>query len=419
MIKNSITLLAALSAVIFTNAQTVVDCSSGRFDTEIFSAVTTSPNRVFGANINSSGTQVQLSLDVYQPTGDTASMRPLIIWAHGGSFVAGTRQDNDIVTLSNRFAKRGYVCASIDYRLGIPFPPTQAGATQAVYRAVQDMKAAVRYFRQDAATANTFKIDPSRIYVGGSSAGAFTALHLAYLDDVSELPVEIDTVALGNLEGNSGNPGYPSTVSGVINLCGAVGNRTWLQPNDEPLCSMHGTTDQTVPYATAIIYLFNVYPLMTVDGSYSINEYADQIGLENSMYTYFGAGHVPYLSNAAYMDTTVRFVSNFLYSQLGCQPSDPNPLPNTFSSSTGMNSPAAVATLEIFPNPSPSYCVIRSSEIIREIIVRDITGRVMLKASADSKEQLLNLELLSDGIYAVEVNGEGFSAVRKLSKSSK
>jgi hypothetical protein len=419
MIKNSIALLVALCAVIFTNAQTVIDCSSGRFDTEVFSAVTSSPNRVFGSNINSSGTQVQLSLDVFEPTGDTASMRPLIIWAHGGSFVTGTRQDADVVALSNSFAKRGYVCASIDYRLGIPFPPDQTGATQAVYRAVQDMKAAVRYFRQDAATTNAFKIDPNRIYVGGSSAGAFTALHLAYLDDVAELPVEIDTVALGNLEGNSGNPGYASTVSGVINLCGALGQRTYMQPGDEPLCSMHGTTDQTVPYGSAIIYLFNVYPLMNVDGSYSINEYADQIGVDNVMYTYYGAGHVPYLANAAYMDTTVRFVSNFLYEQLGCQPSDPNPLPNTFSSSTGMNSPVASVTLELFPNPSQSYCVIRSSEIIREIILRDITGRVVLKAVADSKEQLLNLEQLSDGIYTVEVMGNGFSASKKLSKYSK
>ena len=395
------------------SAQTIIDCTSSRYDTEVFSSVNTSPNRVFGSNFNTSGTLVQLSLDVVEPSGDTAAMRPLIIWAHGGSFVTGTRQDNDVVALSNRFAKRGSVCASIDYRLGIPFPPDQTGATQAVYRAVQDMKAAVRYFRQDAATTNTFKIDPNRIYVGGSSAGAFTALHLAYLDDVSELPVEIDTVALGNLEGNSGNPGYPSNVSGVINLCGAIGNRTWMQPNDEPLCSMHGTTDQTVPYATATIFLFNVYPLMVVDGSYSINEYADQIGVDNTLYTYFGAGHVPYLANAAYMDTTVRFVSNFLYQQLGCQPSDPNPLPNTFTT-TAVNELNLTLPVELFPNPASSYCMIRSDEVIREIRVRDLMGRMVLQTAVGRSDFFVNLEQFSAGSYSVEVIGEQLTGIRKL-----
>lgn len=414
MKKTLLTVFSLITLTISSFAQTIIDCTSGRYDTEVFTSVSTSPNRVFGSNFNTSGTLVQMSLDVFEPSGDTAAMRPLIIWAHGGSFVAGTRQDNDVVALSNRFAKRGYVCASIDYRLGIPFPPNQAGATQAVYRAVQDMKAAVRYFRQDAATTNTFKIDPNRIYVGGSSAGAFTALHLAYLDDVSELPVEIDTVALGNLEGNSGNPGYPSNVAGVINLCGAIGNRTWMLPNDEPLCSMHGTTDQTVPYATATIFLFNVYPLMVVDGSYSINEYADQIGVENALYTYFGAGHVPYMANSAYMDTTVRFVSNFLYQQLGCQPSDPNPLPNTFTSTSSVTDNYPANSVEVFPNPAQSYCVVRSNEIMREINVRDISGRLVLQSKATTNEQLLSLNDFSPGIYTVEVAGDKAVAMLKL-----
>jgi len=57
-------------------------------------------------------------MDIYQPTGDIETARPLIIWAHGGSFQSGTSADADVVALSQAFAKKGFVCASINYRLG-------------------------------------------------------------------------------------------------------------------------------------------------------------------------------------------------------------------------------------------------------------------------------------------------------------
>ena len=52
------------------------------------------------------------AVDIYQPTGDTMAARPLIILAHGGSFVGGTRNDDVTVdSLCVHFAKRGYVTA--------------------------------------------------------------------------------------------------------------------------------------------------------------------------------------------------------------------------------------------------------------------------------------------------------------------
>ena len=55
-----------------------------------------------------------LQLDIYQP-GDTENNILLIILAHGGSFIAGVRTTLD--GLRVRLAKRGYVVASISYRL--------------------------------------------------------------------------------------------------------------------------------------------------------------------------------------------------------------------------------------------------------------------------------------------------------------
>ena len=57
-------------------------------------------------------------MDIYQPTGDNVTHRPLVILAHGGSFVNGTRSsDYPITALCADLAHKGYVTVSIDYRL--------------------------------------------------------------------------------------------------------------------------------------------------------------------------------------------------------------------------------------------------------------------------------------------------------------
>ena len=332
--------------------------------------------------------------------------------------MGGTKNDGDVTSLCNHFAKRGYVCVSINYRLGISIPPNQTGATQAVYRAVQDMKAAIRFMRKDAATSNIYKVDTNFIVAAGSSAGAFTALHLAYLDDVSELPAQIDTTVLGGMEGNSGNPGYSSQVNAVVNLCGALGNKTWLHPGDEPLCSMHGTNDNVVPYATAMLYLLNIWSIMVVDGSYSVNDYANTIGLDNVMYTYYGQDHVPYAGSLAYMDTTVRFVSNFLYEQLGCTPTDLLPLPNTFPS-TGFASALAVSSeLSVYPNPATNqFTVELQNKVDRMLEVRIInsTGQIIQSLHVDQNEISIPVSSVAKGIYLIQVIGEKNNYLSRIS----
>lgn len=385
-------------------AQVVIDCNSTRYDEEIFPNIITTSNITFGANNDYQGTNTILKLDVYEPDGDTAAFRPLIVWVHGGSFVGGSKVDNDVVGLCQRFAKRGYVCASIEYRLGIAFPYNQTSATNAVFLGVQDTKAAIRFFRQDAATANTYRIDPDMIFCGGSSAGAFCALHLGYLDQPSELPSTIDTVALGGMEGTSGNPGYPSNVKAILNLCGAMGDTAWMVPGDIPVCSMHGTADQVVPYATAMLYLLNIFPIMVVDGSYSVNEHAMLTGIDQSMYTFYGAPHVPYAGDINYMDTTVHFVSNFLYRFLGCSPRDPNPVANTWNTVSVNELAADVSSLEVFPNPATSEFTVRIPQSATGGIVKmyDSIGREVYSNVITTSNIKLETSNFS-GVYLLKV----------------
>ena len=400
-------LFSVILFAFITKAKSNDYCGSLRFDTEVFQTVQTTSNITFGSNTSSGGVLTTLKLDVYEPAGDSLTARPLIVWVHGGSFIAGTKTDADIVSLCQHFAKRGYVCASIEYRLGFSvFPPTSASAKQEVFLAMQDMKAAIRYFRKDAATTNTFRIDPSMIFGGGSSAGAFTALHLAYLNEPAELDLEIDTTLLGGLEGNSGNPGYPSNINAVINLCGALGDKTWIHTNDIPVVSMHGDRDGTVPYASATIYLLGVYPIMVVDGSFSISDYANSIGLRNEMYTFYGADHVPYAANLAYMDTTVRFVSNFLFNYMGCTPSDPLPLANT--STTGINSSPTDDDFSVYPNPGIGFFKFEFSGIekIIQVNIFDISGRKLKEFNDLKKIVSVDLSDFGSGIYFYTIRSE-------------
>ena len=90
---------------------------------------------------------VDLDMDIYEPQGDTLQARPLILFFHSGAFFSGNNELDDMVDLSIASAKRGYVAASINYRLGLNVLSTYSGE-RAVYRGVQDASAAIRYFRE-------------------------------------------------------------------------------------------------------------------------------------------------------------------------------------------------------------------------------------------------------------------------------
>ena len=88
-----------------------------------------------------------------------------------------------MVTLCEAFAKRGYVTASIRYRLtnlqSLLSPNSYDIFSQTVVNSVSDMKSAIRYFRKDVINNNnSYGINPDQIFVGGYSAGAVTAAHL-------------------------------------------------------------------------------------------------------------------------------------------------------------------------------------------------------------------------------------------------
>ena len=307
-----------LNILLISSLFSQTDCDGERYAGEIFSNVDITSNVLYGGNYNPNiwgqNEWQDLYMDIYQPVGDGLEDRPLVFFLFGGSFVAGSKNNADIVELCTRYAKMGYVAAAIDYRLTsdlIWFPNSET-AYRATAKGMHDLKGAIRYFRMNDETSNDYRIDSDRIYAGGVSAGGIVAVNTAYLNEDSEIPSSIVNYVAenGGLEGFSGNEGYDSHFHGVINLCGAVGDKDWIVEDDLPIVSVHGTDDTIVPYGDGLITLFGLD--MQVYGSYAINETMLSLGNSSDLYTFEGYDHNPFNDSNANMNITVDFTRDFM-----------------------------------------------------------------------------------------------------------
>ena len=226
---------------------------------------------------------------------------PAIICIHGGGFRAGTRDSYDALCV--KLAERGYVAATITYRLA---PKFQFPA------AVYDTKAAVRWMR---ANAKKYNVDPTRIGVTGGSAGGHLAQFLAV------------TAHVPRFEGNGGNQDQSSAVTCVVNVYGPSdftksygksvdahevlplwfgGNLEtkrdlhiqgsplyWVTPDAAPTLCIHGTEDKYVAHEQAVWLVDKLKAstvdaeLLTLEGAGHGFKGADAQKAENALLEYF------------------------------------------------------------------------------------------------------------------------------------
>lgn len=290
-------------------------------------------NSVSGIEANT--TINDLLMDIYMPDGDTNILRPVIVFAHSGGFIAGNKNHDDMVALCELYAKKGYVTVSIDYRQGFHIVGNiNMHAIRAVYRGLQDGKTAVRFLR---ANATTYGIDPTKVYFVGSSAGAFIGLHSIYMDELNEKPSQAGELTYTNITfpfahtapdlGDydiGDNLSFKGEPDALVSLWGAVENTTLIKvEDDESVFLVHGQNDTTVPFNNGSP--FSIALLNNVEGSNLIKNKLDAIGLTNNE-TYFveGEGHEFYgVSNGtftgaggnAYWDIIVDKTTTFLWNQ--------------------------------------------------------------------------------------------------------
>jgi acetyl esterase/lipase len=234
-----------------------------RYRDPVFSDVTVTHDIQYGSAVNSTGATQALKLDLYQPTGDTVTKRPAVVWVHGGGFSGGDKSSGPSPDLANKFAKLGYVTVSINYRLDAPGGCTSSTAgtqcVSAAFDAQHDAQAAVRWLR---ANADTYKIDTDRIGIGGESAGAITATLVGLRP---------------NDAGSSGNPGFSQRVRVFASISGGL-PASFADSGDANGIFFHGTADPTVSYQ------------WSVDTVKAMRK----VGLLPFLESYPGAGHVPY-----------------------------------------------------------------------------------------------------------------------------
>ncbi len=231
--------------------------------------------------------EIDLLLDVYRPAdANLPPLRPGFILIHGGGFAVGTKTNATMVAFGNAYAQRGYVAASINYRLVGDDPPTEDLTSNpsdpvsvAAAAARVDAARAVEWMRANAAS---YRIDPDRIAVGGYSAGAITALGLAYRD-----------------------PGVDGAdVQVVLSLSGGLyGSESIIDADEAPLVMIHGTADPTVPFSLAE----------------AIETQALSVGLIHEFYPLAGVGHgTPAVLVSTVGDgiTLADKIRNFFYEHL-------------------------------------------------------------------------------------------------------
>jgi len=269
---------------------------------------------------------VSLQMDIYQPYGDTLEQRPMILFMHSGGFLPdyGDRHNDDMLAFCDSFARKGYVTATMSYRLGYDVLDSSA-AIRAVYRAVQDGRAAIRFLKENAANYN---IDTNNIFMLGSSAGAFIALHNTYLNEESERPDDTygndDRPNLGGLDTVNVDIHHGSLAKAIVSLWGALRDTALILKKDiRPTLLVHGIDDESVYFEYD--HPFGLSTLPKVYGSHPVYKKLKQLDYDAPHYfvpeqehEFYGIDGGKWEDDApnAYWDTILNDVTNFIYEQL-------------------------------------------------------------------------------------------------------
>jgi acetyl esterase/lipase len=321
---------------------THLEAQQARYLEPIFDDVTVTEDIVYGNNASIIGMLLgdtearpeDLLLDLYQPVGDTETERPLVLLFHSGSFlpeaftgsVIGSKKAYALVDIATKLAKRGYVVASCDYRLGWnPLAQNQDpllfGIMNATYRGIQDTRNAIRFFKHHAVEeGNTYGIDTSKIVVWGNGTGGFLSLGAAsldrYVEEIAMVPKfyvggapVVHPSFNGDLNGTSvgivsdpapigypnpagdtlcyvNYPNYSSDFQLAVDMGGAVGDSSWIDENTVPIISFHVKSDSVTPCGVGTVFSYGHIPIIEVSGPCHYQGLQHQIDNQEEWYNF-------------------------------------------------------------------------------------------------------------------------------------
>lgn len=230
-----------------------------------------------------------LYLDIYTPQN---SPKACVVFAFGGGFMSGSRNDESLLPYFELLCERGYQVVAFDYRLGLKDKKINSLSIKpvenAIMIAVEDLYTATRYLIDN---SQQLQIDTSKIVLMGSSAGAITALQAdymlsRYMPIAQVLPIDF-------------------RFAGVVSFAGGIMSRegkvNYLR-EPAPTFFLHGTKDKLVPYKK--IQIFNI----GIFGDNSLIKRFKKSGYPFVAHRYEGYGH----EIAGIMIYEIEAVDNFI-----------------------------------------------------------------------------------------------------------
>jgi acetyl esterase/lipase len=358
-----------------------------RYLTNVYAQLDSIIGSTYGNSIDYLGNTQNLLYDLYSPKADTAQKRPLIIYIHGGGFTSGSRTYPSVKLLCQNMAKKGYAVANIDYRLDPSFQLYNSNSNRrAMTDAMHDAKQAIRYFK---ANANTFKLDTNKIYIGGESAGAITAMMASFIDKQAEM-LPYPMANPNNPIGSSNNSMVSNSVKGTLCLCGMILDTTAIENSlNPPILWNHGSADSFIPISLA----FNVVLR------------AAHVGLPIQTKLYNGATHCPwYYGNPnwqLYLDSVTTEITNLLY------PKVVTSIKTKEIKNTG---------LKMFPNPCNEKLNIvldKSYKNITVYLISTINQIQLKKHFENSNKLLIELGDILPGFYLLRLELDGSNYIEE------
>ena len=385
-------------------------------------AITEELNVVYGTAINFGGVLDTLKMNIYKPINSDVN-RPVLMMIHGGGFSGGNKES--FTTTCKNMAKKGFVTATISYRLGFyrplipnnyPYVLDPNEYRRAVHRAMQDGFGAIRFLKGRNAIDSS---DTHNFFIGGGSAGAITAMQMAFAHHdslkhpsngkIGDAVVGLDRFSrpdLGSIYGNLNKNGQSNQVQGVLNIFGAIEDTTWVKDNKGPaIWSYHQTGDPVVPCARNKAYhgiglgIPDNYGV--IHGSCFLQALFERRGydsMNNLAYLHNGNAHS--IHNAVLVETEY---TRFLNYQI-CK-----------NRTMALKDLEIQRTTSIYPNPVQNELLIRPKQD-GTIEIKDVHGRLVLHSEIYSGQNKMDVSHLLSGVYFVVLKQGGVIEYSKLVK---
>ncbi|MDB5226272.1 MAG: Carboxylesterase type, partial [Bacteroidota bacterium] len=257
------------------------------------------------------------------------------------------------------------------------------------------------FFNSARDSANPFRIDTTKIFLCGGSAGAFNVMHTVYLDSLDTLNPEWKSSldAIGGVFGDYDFIDFGKTIFGVVNINGALGDKSYLDNEHTNFLSVHNIWDPEIPFNRGRPY--NIPTLMYVDGSNILHTKAQELGIYNPFYIIPDAGHTSYSSDyfgtvtQPWFDSTVWYMKNFFAYQLGC------------STATYVRN-NKVSDVSMYPNPTFDDFIFNNTKpyIGQVMTIEDINGKEVYKEIYSGKMVSSQSLGLQKGLYVVRLTDD-------------